>query len=125
GLVPGDLSDGVADLVVVLDRVLGLVVGARLAAGAGADAQQGRIEMSPLGFGVDLEERREPRPDRGERLGVAAIDLLQDREQAALLVVVDEDELGDVHRIRIRDRWNWRRSLQLDAAAWRPLAVDS
>jgi hypothetical protein len=96
--VARDLGDGVADLVVVLDRVLGLGAGARLAAGAGADAQQRGIEVALLGFGVDFEERRQPPPDHAQRIDVGAVDLLEHGEEAALLVVIVEDELGDVHR---------------------------
>src|SRR5262249_33296172 len=54
-----------------------------------------------LGRGVQLEEGGQPAPDRGQRRRVGPVDLLQDREQPALLVMVVEDQLGDIHRARL------------------------
>jgi hypothetical protein len=44
------------------------------------------IEVALLGFGVDFEERRQSAPDHAQRIDVGAIDLLEHREKAALLV---------------------------------------
>jgi hypothetical protein len=59
--------------------------------------QQFRVEDLFLGGGVHLEKRGEPRPDSTQSRGVGAVDLFQDREQPPLLMVVIEDQLGDVH----------------------------
>jgi hypothetical protein len=96
---------GVADLVVVLDSVLDLVfdvVGVRL---AGAELQQMRVEEALLGLGVHLEEDREPLPQGRQRLGgvdgvggVGCVaQLVQVGEHPPLLVVLEQDHLGDVH----------------------------
>jgi hypothetical protein len=62
-----------------------------------AHLQQYRIEDRLLGRRMQFEERRQPAPNRGQHPGVGAIDLLQDRENPALLVVVVKDQLGNVH----------------------------
>ena len=67
-----------------------------------ADAQQRGIEVALLGLGVDFEERRQPPPDHAQRIDIGAVDLLEHGEEAALLVVIVEDELGDVHREVVR-----------------------
>src|SRR5262249_39922616 len=53
------------------------------------------VEDLLLGGGVHLEEHGQPRPDRLEGAGVGRVDLLQDREEPALFVVVVQDQLGD------------------------------
>jgi hypothetical protein len=76
--------------------VLGLVLGVRLAAGAFSYAQQRRIEELLFRLGVDFQKCREPRPDGAERPRVGGIDLLENREQPPLLMVVVQNQLGDV-----------------------------
>jgi len=44
-----------------------------------------------------LEEHRDPVPQRRQHPGVGPIDLLQDREQPALFMMVIQDQLGNVH----------------------------
>jgi hypothetical protein len=95
--VPRHLGDRVPDLVVVVDGVEGLSLDPGGAARGQAHPQQLRIEDLLLRGRVQLEERRKPGPQRGQHLGLGAADLLQDRELPALLVVVVEDQLGDVH----------------------------
>ncbi len=46
---------------------------------------------------MQFEERGQPPPDGGQHPGLGAVDLLQDREQPPLLMMVIEDQLGDVH----------------------------
>lgn len=99
GAARGVLSDvphGGAQLVVIADGVLGLFFRIWLAARSLARAQERRIKDLLLRFGVDFQERGEPRPDGAERGWVAAVDLLEDGKKPPLLVVVIEDELGDV-----------------------------
>jgi hypothetical protein len=54
----------VANLVVILDRILGLVRSVVLAARASADVQQFRIEELFFGECVNFEKGREARPQR-------------------------------------------------------------
>ena len=96
---PGDASDRVPDVVVVPDRVEGLVFRGPGPPGLHTHPQQRRVEDLLLRRGVQLEERGQPVPDGAQGLGVGRVDLLQDREQAALLVMVVEDQLSDVHRM--------------------------
>ena len=86
----------------VLDRVERLVLDALGVAGGAADLEQRGIEELLLGLGMDLEEGRESGPHRGKRVTVRGVDLLEHREQPALLVMVVEDELGDVHAVLLR-----------------------
>jgi hypothetical protein len=95
--VARDGRHGIADLVVVPDGVLGFVGRIGFAAGAFADAQQGRVEDPFLGLCVDLQKRRQPRPDRTQGAYVGAVDLIENGELPALLVVIVEDQLRDVH----------------------------
>ena len=96
-LVLAGRADGVPDLVVVLDGVLDLVVGRRSSAGALAELQHLRVEEPLLGLGVHLQERCSRVPDRGQRCGVARCDLVEVGERAPLVVVLAQDDLGDVH----------------------------
>src|SRR6185312_6540022 len=95
-LVPGDRGDRVPDVVVVVDRIQRFRLGARRAARADAHRQQLGVEDRLLGGGVHLEERGQPGPYRFEGAGVGGVDLLEDREEPALFVVVVQDQLGDV-----------------------------
>ena len=90
------LGDRVPDLVVVLDRVLRLALGALGVPAARADLQQPRVEELLLGLGVHLEQDRQPLPDRGES-GRVVGELVEQRERPPLLVVLGQDQLGDVH----------------------------
>ncbi len=72
-----DGGDGVADLVVILDGVFGFSFGGGLAAGAFAEAQQRRVEMLLFGFRVNLEEGREPPPERRKNLGLLVPNLVE------------------------------------------------
>jgi hypothetical protein len=47
---------------------------------------------------VHLKKRRQPSPDGGQRPGVTPVDLLQDREQPPLLVMIVKHQLGDIHQ---------------------------
>ena len=91
------LGDRVPDLVVVADRVQRLCLGTGLPHGHQPYLQQRRIEDRFLGGGVQLEEDPQPLPYGGQSRRVRPADLLQDREQPSLLVVVIEDQVGDVH----------------------------
>ena len=77
---------GTRDLVV--DVALGIALPER---------EQPRVEVPLLGLCVHLEEDLQARPDRTQGLGVVARHLVEDGEHAALLVVLLEDDLGDVH----------------------------
>jgi hypothetical protein len=46
---------------------------------------------------VYLEECGEPIPHSAKSGGIGAVDLFEDREEPPLLLVVIEDQLGDVH----------------------------
>src|SRR4051794_30753344 len=96
--VTGDRCDRLADLVVILDRILGLVRSGGFAARAFPQAQQRGIEYLLFGLGVNLEKGGEPLPHRGQAFRVGAIELLQDREQPALLLMVVQNELCNIHR---------------------------
>src|SRR5919107_672566 len=96
--VTGDRCDRVADLVVILDRILGLVRRGGFAARALPQAQQRGIEYLLLGLGVNLEKGGEPLPHRGQAFRVGAVELLQDRKQPALLLMVVQNELCDIHK---------------------------
>ncbi len=55
--------------------------------------QKRRVEDLLLGCRVQLEKRCQPSPQGGQHLGVRTADLLQDRKQSALLVMVIKDQL--------------------------------
>ena len=95
--VPRDLRDRVPDVVVITDGVQGLVLHARRPLRGDAHAQQRGIEELLLRRRVQLEEDRQPSPDGGQRSDVRPVDLLDDREQPALLMMIVKDQLGDVH----------------------------
>ncbi len=97
GLVARDCGDRVPDVVVIVDRVECFLLDAARAASARPRLQQRRVEDLLLRRGVQFKERRQPCPDGTESSGVATIDLLQDREEPALFVMVVEDQLGYVH----------------------------
>jgi len=94
----GHLRDRVPDVVVVSDGVERLALDPGRPPRRQAHLQQRRIEERFLGRRVQFEERRQPSPHCGQHLGVRAADLLQDREQPSLLVMVVKDQLGDIHR---------------------------
>src|SRR3954464_5296462 len=96
--VTGDRCDRVADLVVILDRILGLVRRGGFAARSFPQAQKRGIEYLLLSLGVNLEKGGEPLPHRGQAFRVSAVELLQNRKQPALLLMVVQNELCDVHR---------------------------
>ncbi len=81
------------------DRVEGLVFRGAAAPGLDAHPQQRGVEDLLLRRGVQLEERGQPAPDRTQGVRVGPVDLLQDREEPALLVMVVEDQLSDVHPV--------------------------
>ena len=60
---------------------------------------QFRVEDLFLGRGVDFEEHRQPGPDVGQRRDAGGIHLLQQGEATALLVMVVQDQLRDVHGV--------------------------
>src|SRR4051812_9950577 len=95
--MPFDCSDRVADLVMVADRMLSLVLRIRFAAGAFAHAQQSGIEDLLLRFGVNLKEGRKSPPDGAERARIARVYLLQGGKLPPLLVVIVQNQLSDVH----------------------------
>jgi len=95
--VVSDALHGVADVVVVLDRVLGLLGRGVDAAAALAQMQQRGIEQPLLGRSVHFKEGCQTTPYRGQAGGVGALELLKNGEQSALLVMVIEDQLGDIH----------------------------
>jgi hypothetical protein len=53
--------------------------------------------MPLLGRGVHFEEIAKLRPDGMERRHLARINLVEEGEQASLLMVVVKDQLGNVH----------------------------
>jgi hypothetical protein len=53
---------------------------------------------------VDFEKCRKASPNRAERLDFRAIDLLDDCKEPTLLVMVIENELGDIHPAQIPSR---------------------
>ena len=112
--VPRGFRDRVPDLVVVVDGVQGLTFDPRLSPRGDPDLQQLGVEDRLLRRRVHLEEGRQPSPDRGQRLGVRPVDLLDDREQPTLLVMIVKDQLGDVHRVMLRR--------QRGSLAWQPPA---
>ena len=82
----------------VVDGVQGLVPHSRLSPPGDPSLQQRGIEDRLLRRRVQFQERAQPRPHRRQRSGVRAPDLLQDREQPPLLVMIVKDQLGDVHQ---------------------------
>lgn len=83
----------------ILDRVFGFRTGvvAFRVIGGFSDLHEFGIEEPLLGLGVDVEEGRQTGPDLGQGVDVLRVDLLDDGEEATLLGVVVEDQLGDVH----------------------------
>src|SRR6185437_6844242 len=102
-LMPRDVRDCVPDFVVVVDSVQRLVLYPGPAPRGDPDLEQHGIEDRLLRGGMRLEKRREPRPHGGQRFGIRPVDLLKDREQAPLLVVIVEYQLGDIHSSPISD----------------------
>ena len=102
-LMARDFGDRVPDLVVVMDGVEGLSLHPGRPVCGQAYLQQGGVEDLLLGRRVQLEEHGQPVPYRGQHPGIRAVDLLQDRELPPLLVVVIENQLGNVHSL------SWRR----------------
>jgi hypothetical protein len=92
-----DLGDGIPDFVVVLDGIEGFGIGVGFFVRAFAVLQECRIEMPLLGRGVHFEEIAKLRPDGMERRHLARINLVEEGEQASLLMVVVKDQLGNVH----------------------------
>jgi len=95
--MPRGLRDRVPDLVVVADGVQGLVLHPGLAARGDPDPKKGGVEDRLLRCRMHLEEGGQPTPYGCQRLGIGPVDLLQDREQPSLLVMIVKDQLGDVH----------------------------
>src|SRR3954447_552393 len=95
-LVPARRPNAVADLVVVLDRVLDLVVDVALGV-ALPEREKSGVEEALLRLRVHLEQHFQPPPDRGEPGAIVAGHLVKDGEGPPLLVVLLEDDLGDVH----------------------------
>jgi hypothetical protein len=99
------LGGGVADVVVIADGVLGLVLGIVLLVRATTHVQQSGVEDLRVGLGMQIEERGEPLPERGQSRGVAGVKLVEQREQPALLMMVVEDQISDIHaRSKIADK---------------------
>ena len=67
--------------------------------GLDSHPQQRGIEDLFFRRGVQFQEGRQPVPDRAEGVRVGPVDLFQDREETALLVMVVEDQLRDIHRM--------------------------
>ena len=88
--MPTCLLDPVADLVVVADRVVGLLLGVV----AARVLQQVRVEDLLLRVGVDVEVQRERRPDRRQLLRRRRV--VQPGEPDPEPVVVFKDQRGDV-----------------------------
>src|SRR5690606_16913500 len=88
-VVLGHGLDRIPQLVVVLDGVFGLALGGAVFGVIGAFAQldQLGIKETLLGLGVGVEEGGQTIPDRPKGVLILGIDLLDDREQAALLGV--------------------------------------
>ena len=89
--------DGVAQQVVVVDRVLDLLVVALGVCAAGADLDEFGVEVQLLCLSVQLEEDAQLAPQRGQTVGVVARPLLEHGERASLSGVLLQDDLGDVH----------------------------
>ena len=92
------LGDGGPDAVVIGDRVPGLLLGVVGVRRAGANVEQQGVEQLLLCGRMHLEQDAQTLPDRCERVGVPAIDVVEQGEHAALFVVIFEDERSDVHR---------------------------
>jgi hypothetical protein len=88
------LSDRVADFVVVLDGVLGLL---DALFGAG---QQRRVEDLLFGGGMALEDGGQRPPPRRQRLGPAAAGVVEVGERPAEVAVLLNDDVADVGRRR-------------------------
>src|SRR5262249_7868654 len=103
----------------VMDGVDRFRLGAADGARGHAQPEQLGVEDLLLGGGMDFEERGQPPPYRLQSPGVGAVDLLQDGEEAALLVIVVQDQLGDVHGF-LRSHGNAGPSPRAPAAQDRP-----
>ncbi len=91
-----DRFGGIADLVVVVDRVLGLLVLVGVVE-AVAELEQRRVEELLLRLRVRVQQGPQPLPDDGEHVRVVGADVLERGEEPSLLGVVVEDHLRDVH----------------------------
>ena len=96
-LFTGYRGHGVSDLVVILDRIFGLVCGAVLITRAFTDAEKVRVEKFLFRESVHFEKRGESSPNGGERPDVAPFDLFENREKPALLVMVVQYQLSNIH----------------------------
>ena len=67
--------NGIADLVVILNRIFGFVFRACYGNRAASEKQERRIEDVFLSQRMDLEKRSKPSPDRIECIDVRSIDL--------------------------------------------------
>jgi hypothetical protein len=123
-LVAGDLCDRVSDVIVVADRIERLSLCPGPPTCGEAHLQQRWIEDRLLRRRVQVQERAQPGPHRRQGGGVRAPDLLQDREQPALLVVVVKDQLGDVHGPSLAlSHGHWDARQKPDTAPSVPLPV--
>ena len=92
-LAAGGVAHALADLVVVLDRVLGLVLGPR----PQAVLEQLRVEHHLLGLGVEVEQVAERLPGGPDGGGVArCLGVVEVGEPPAQRLVVVEDQAGHV-----------------------------
>ena len=94
GLETGGPAQRVPDLVVVLDGVVGLVLG------LGAGVEQPRVEHFFLGGGVQLEEVGQRRPAGGQPVARRFPVLVELGEAPAEGLVVIEDEVAHIRHVR-------------------------
>jgi hypothetical protein len=80
---------------------LALLAAATAFAGSAPDPQQFGVEQFFLGFRMYLEEGCQSTPDGSQTRYVLGVYLLEDREQAALLMVIIENELRNVHVVSV------------------------
>lgn len=92
-----DLGGGVPDLVVVMDRVAGLPLGAVLAARAGTQIHQTGVEQLLLRRRMLLQQDLQPFPDRRHRCCVGPVDVVEHGQHPPLLVVVAQDQFSGVY----------------------------
>src|SRR6266849_37858 len=89
----GNVGYGVADLVVVVYRILCLrtaLVGL---------AQELRVENGLLGGGMQFEKLSQPIPDQANILPIGTIDIIQTSKGEALSVMIVQDQISDVHSL--------------------------
>src|SRR5882724_12683447 len=98
-LVPRHLRDRITNLVVVLDGVERFVLDAGRMAASQADADERGIKRLFFARRVQLEERRQARPNGRQGRLVRVIDLFEDRKQPALLAMIVKYQLCDVHLV--------------------------